>query len=142
MESLESKFLTQLTRGDIVLVPDGQGTPGQGCEGGEKPWLQSAWDCEPEQLERSDHQEQDQIPDLRRADFGLFRDLLGKIPCETALEAKEARTSGLLLCETYSELPAPTPKTIWMQTGQINDQTCLKTEENLTANQPLCAVNT
>lgn len=48
LKSLKSMFLTQLTRGDIVLVPDGQGTPGQGCEGGEKPWLQSPWHCEPE----------------------------------------------------------------------------------------------
>lgn len=55
---------------------------------------------------------------------------------------RRPRTSGLLLCETFTELPASTPKTIWMQTGQINDQTSLKTEENLTANQPLCAVNT
>lgn len=30
---------------------------------------------------------------LKRSDFGLFRDLLGKIPQDTALEAKEARAS-------------------------------------------------
>lgn len=37
------------------------------------------------------------IPDFRRADLGLFGDLLGKIPWETALEGKGAQGSWVIL---------------------------------------------
>lgn len=35
--------------------------------------------------------------DFPRADFGLFRDLLGRIPCETALEGKGAQENWLII---------------------------------------------
>ena len=35
--------------------------------------------------------------DFRRADFGLFRDLLGRVPWDTALEGRGAQESWLIL---------------------------------------------
>lgn len=39
--------------------------------------------------------------DFPRADFGLFRDLLGRIPCETALEGKEAQENWLIIKDNF-----------------------------------------
>lgn len=36
-----------------------------------------------------------------RADFGLFRDLLGRIPCETALEGKGAQENWLIIKDNF-----------------------------------------
>lgn len=41
------------------------------------------------------------IPDFRRADLGLFRDLLGKIPWETTLESKGAQGSWVILKNNF-----------------------------------------